>query len=273
MGRPVAGMLLALTLALSGTACRQSSGQTSATTKPAEQSAELPAAVRDLQEDLHLLGLLNRLQLTPEQVNALLPAVEALQQERARREQQIQATEQELVAALTEQRALALRDQPPPGELETRVQTLQQQVESAVDGLPQALAPQAAAVRAVLTPPQLSILSGQYEAELQGQELLDWLRGLPDSSYTEEASANAEGLADPDKGMDQALLLNLFNTARAMSETDYRTSRAELAQRLAPLYGPPAEETDSLLAQTFSQPRMGQLLREKLAALGAEDSG
>ena len=101
MGRPVAGMLLALTLALSGTACRQSSGQTSAPREPAAPSAELPAAVRDLQEDLHLLGLLNRLQVTAEQINALLPAVEALQQERARREQQIQATEQELVAALT----------------------------------------------------------------------------------------------------------------------------------------------------------------------------
>lgn len=270
MSKPLGMAIFTVALLLSGLACQQSGGEIGGAAAPpaAGFSASTESStLAELAEDIRLLGLLNRLQLEAGQINDLLPLVAQLCQARERLEAENTSLRQQLVQALGEKVNLLLQDKPIPQKLEERSYSLQSQYYGAQENVQTTLTTQAAGLRQVLSEAQLAIVSGKYEAELQGGEMLDWLRTLSESDYTDEAQANAEGLADPEKGLDEDLLLNLFHTAREMTEKQYLQSRSELAERLAPLYGLSDERTNQQLAKLFSSPRMTYLLREKLKIL------
>lgn len=221
------------------------------------------AKVQALSEDLRLLQLFNRLQFTPQQIQSLLPAVDALAARRAQFDQEMAAIDQRLEAALSDERALLLADKPLTAELQKRVSALQNERSATQQRAQMELASAAAGLRKLLTAPQLAIVTGSYEATLQARELLEWLRTLSDNDFAEEAQANAEGLAVPDKGLDAQLLLNLFKTARKLSAADFARQEEELAQKLAPAYGLSETEANGRIAGAFAHPRMPGLLREK----------
>lgn len=263
-----------MALLLSGMACEQSGGQVTGGVGPLSPALLVstePPTLQELTEDIRLLGLLNRLQLDAGQINGLLPLVAQLQQERSRLEAKLTGVRQELEQALSEKVGLLLQDKPIPQELEESIYSLQSRYYGAQEDMQAALATKATALRQVLTEPQLAIVSGKYEAELQAGEMFDWLRTLAESDYADEAQVNAEGLADPEMGLDENLLLNLFNTARQMSEEEYLQSREELAARLAPLYGLSDERANQQLARIFSPPRMTYLLEQKLKVLAPSE--
>ena len=241
-------------------------------TCPPPMLAPPSAKVQQLTDDIRLLQVLNRLQFTPAQIAALLPAVDALQTQRTDFDAQIAAVDTQLETSLGGERALLMADKPITAEIQKHVSDLQSNRANLQEKAQLALAQSSAGLRKLLTAPQLAIVTGSYEAQLQGREMLEWLRTLSDNDFTEEAKANAEGLAAPDKGLDQALLLQLFNTARKMSATDFAKSEDELAQRLAPAYGLNEAEANARIAGTFGSPRMPALLREK-AQLTSQGAG
>ncbi|NLO74373.1 MAG: hypothetical protein GX100_09745 [candidate division WS1 bacterium] len=232
---------------------------------PPPMLAPPPAKIQQLTEEIRLLQLLNRMQFTAEQLTALLPVVDNLQKERGQFDEQIAALDTQLEQALTRQRELLVADKRVPADLHRRLAELQKQRAELQEQAQLALAQSGGSLRKLLTAPQLAIVTGSYEAQLQAREMLAWLRTLSDEDFTQEARANAEGLAMPEKGLTQDLLLQVFTTARKMSAPDFAKSENELTQRLAPVYGLTETEADGRLAATFASPHMPGLLREKAA--------
>ncbi len=261
----IAGALLA-----TGPACQRSIGQV----EPEEGSCpiinllpESPDLV-GLEDDIRLLAMLNRLQLTPEQIHQLLPVSEALQGQRTTAQAEVEVLQADLRTALLQKRQLLLGDRPVPEQLNQRIQRAQVLVEAAREQAAGRLGQAAKAVRALLSPEQLAIVTGRYEGSLQAQELLDWLRGLSDTEFADEAAANAEGLENPDLGFTSDALEAMFVEVRKLSAAQYEAQRATYAAKLAPLYGVTEDEENQRIAGAFSHAHMPGLLREKLQVLG-----
>ncbi len=263
--------LVVLTLLATGLACQHSVGQVTA-----EQPVSCPVVslvpdssrLLGLLDDIRLLGLLNRLQLSTEQIEKLLPVTEKLQQERAAAQAEIAALQADLEKALLQKRDLLVADKPVPADLDKQIAALQSRQQAAQEQATARLGQSAKAVRNLLSPQQADIATGRYEARLQAQELLEWLRGLSDSDFTEEANSNAQGLADPDKGFSEQILVKMFQTVRKLSAAEFEKQRETYAQQLAPLYGSSEDEEDQQIAGAFSHPHMADLLREKLKVAG-----
>jgi hypothetical protein len=224
------------------------------------------AQVQKLSDDIRLLQLIDRLQFTPEELQQLLPAVDALAAQRAQFDQAAAALDTQLESALGDERALLVADKPITDEIEKRISDLQTQRSATEQQAEQALSTSAAGLRKLLTPPQLAIVTGAYEAMLQARQELEWLRTLSDNDFSEQALGEASGLAVPEKGIDKTLLLNLFTTAHKMNPADFGKSEDEFAQKLAPAYGLSENEANGRLAATFGNAEMPALLRETAAA-------
>jgi hypothetical protein len=266
--RTVAAMIvlgLAGMLIVGNAACQPGppAEQGTAATCPAPLLAPPSAKTQQLAEDIRLLQLVNRMQFTPAQIQSILPLVDALAVKRAQFDQEAAAVDQRLESALGDERALLMADKPITAEVQKQVNTLQSERVATQQRAQTEIAQGAAALRKVFTAPQLAIVTGSYEAQLQARELLEWLRTLADNDFSEEAQANAEGLAVPEKGLDTQLLLNLFNTARKLSAADFARQEDELAQSLAPAYGLSEAEANGRIAGAFGSARMPALLREK----------
>jgi hypothetical protein len=266
------GLLIVIGALLAGPACQHSVGQVEDNQEeiacPTVTVAADSPLLQGLQDDVQLLGLINRLQLSAEQINRLLPLVEQLTQVRSAAQAEVAKVQEALVKALTEKRQLLLEDKPASQELERRLASLRFQLQQTQEQGVERLAAAARSLRPLFTEPQLEIVTGRYEARLQARELLDWLRGLSDSDFTEESAANAEGLADPGKGFDRETLVRLFASVRKMSAAEYEKQQGELAQKLAPLYSPGEDDENRQIAGAFAHPHMADLLREKLRILG-----
>ncbi len=263
--------LIGMVVLCTGLACQRSVGQVQAESAyPMVTVTRENAKLAGLHDDIRLLGMLNRLQLSAEQINRLLPATEKLQQQRAAAQAELVAMEGDVEKALAQKRRLLLEDKPVPEGLGQLLQTLQRNEEAAREQAASKLGTSAKAVRALFTPEQLDIVTGQYEAQLQAQELLDWLRGLSDTDFGYESAANAEGLANPDGGFTQEALVKLFQTVRKLSVADYEKERNDYAKQLSPLYGASEDEENLQIAGAFSHPHMADLLRGKLKVIGDE---
>ena len=263
-------VLIGVALLLAGPACQRGAGQIEEGMAlcPALTLAPDNAAVRGLQDDIGLLGMLNRLQLSEDQINKLLPVVEKLQQQRQAAQGQVAAILSDLEKALTQKRQLLVEDKPVGEDLEKQVSTLQNLQAAAQEHAMTELGNSAKGVRGLLSPEQLEIVTGRYEARLQAQELLEWLRGLADDDFSEEAKSNAEGLADPDRGFTEETLLKLFEAARKLSAADFEKQGETYTKQLAPLYSATEAEENQQIAGSFSHPHMADLLREKLKVIG-----
>ena len=273
-------ILLGASVVLAGMACGRGIAQPPAAPAPGGAAAEAAPAcpavsvapdntrLVGLQDDVRLLGMLNRLQLNADQINKLIPAAEKLAKQRTDAQAEITVLQGGLEKLLAQKRDLLLADKPVPDDLENQIDTAQSHQEAAQQEADDQLARSAQALRSLLTPDQLDIVGGRYEARLQARELLDWLRGLSDNDFSEEGNSNAEGLADPAKGFSKETLAKLFAAVRKLTPADYEKQRDDYANKLAPLYGASDAEQDQQIAGAFSHPHMADLLQEKLKVRG-----
>ncbi|MGE5532462.1 MAG: hypothetical protein ACM3VW_10135 [Bacteroidota bacterium] len=241
--------------------CQPAAGS-AATGAPTMSEADQAAA--ELSEDIDLLYTLNRLDLKPAQVQPLLALVEQVQQEKMKLEPQRQAALAQLVLVLRDKRALLIADKDVPADLDRKVQEARAKADGVEEEISSANAKFIPELRKVLTPDQMSIITGGDEARSQAEELLQWIRELPAADYTDEAKANAEELAEPDLNLPASAIMKIFDQAKkAASAADYAKIKSSLIDKLVPLYMPMPEAADDALLQFFSSRRLPVILKER----------
>lgn len=232
--------------------------------------SEADAMLDGLNQDIQLLYTLNRLDLQGAQITQLLGIMEQMSAEALKLEDKRQAALAQLIPLLREKRSLLLQDQTPTDELEGKIRDAQDRLDDLSNGMVEARGKFADTLRKVLSPAQVAIVTGADEANAQAEELLDWIRELPDAEYADEAKANANELADPDDGLPADAILKLFNEARKLSAADYAKSKAGIVAKLAKLYMPMPEAANDALITWFGNPRLRDVMKERLEKLGGK---
>lgn len=266
MVRPQRWLTFVACLGLGSVWCSLATGQ--AGTCPGASPAEMMCG--DLQQDIEVLDVVNRLDLKATQFPSLLQLHAGLQQELEKISPKREALYSQLVPLLREKRTQLLQDKAPGVDLEKRITTLLAQIEAMGDDLQRATLSYAVEGRKSLTAAQVQILTGADEAFAQAEELLSWIRDLPATSYREEARSNAEELADPALNLSVDAVMRIFEAARKMSAAEYAKNKSGLIGKLAPLYMPLPEAADETIVQFLSSPRVGVLLREKAEKAGVK---
>ena len=236
--------------------------------------AQLSPELRDVASELDALDAeialirdMNTLQLSRQQVQQLIPAVEALQTTAMEFEQQRAALLRELRPAMHQLRDTLLRDDHPDDMLMRQIQECQNELAEVDYRFEQATAEHAEAFRQILTEPQVAIITGEEEARRQVVELLEWARELDDAAFEQEVLPYAEELAAPEIGLGEEEILDLLSLARAMDAQQYQRSEAEIRGRLTELFRPTHEMADRIIAHVFLHEAMPRVLRDKLALM------
>lgn len=224
----------------------------------------------ELQQDIEVLDIVNRLDLKATQFPGLLKLHADLQKELEKIGPKREALYSQLVPLLREKRTQLMQDKAPGADLEKRIANLLAQIEAMGDDLQRATLSYAGEARKSLTTAQVQILTGADEAFAQAEELLNWIRDLPATSYREEARSNAEELADPALNLSVDAIMKIFESARKMNAAEYAKNKAGLIGKLAPLYMPLPEAADETIVQFLSSPRVGVILLEKAEKAGVK---
>ncbi|MGD9495169.1 MAG: hypothetical protein AB7Y46_02545 [Armatimonadota bacterium] len=226
---------------------------------------EIAGELDALAAEIQLIQDLNTLQLSREQIEQLIPAVEALRQAALGAEQQRVAVLRQLRPLMQRKRDLLLADAQPPEDLEAEIAALEGQLSELGQQTDEALLGHAATFREILSDPQVSIVTGEEEARRQVVELLEWVREMDDEAFEREAPPYAEELADPDVGLGEEEILDLFTLARAMDADQYTRSAPEIQGKLIELFRPTHETADRIIVSVFLHEAMPGVLQAKLA--------
>lgn len=216
-----------------------------------------------------LIEGLNRLQLSAQQVEALIGAVRDLRDAAAPIEQERLQVLKELKPLMLEKRTLLIADEHPPALLREKIVTLEDQLRDLDQRLASALVALAPRFHEIFTDPQVSIITGAELARRQVGDLLEWVREMDDQDYAREAGPTAEELAEPEVQITEADIMKVFDAARGMSAAEYREKGAELRENLMPLYMPTEVAANHILVDFFIDPAMPKVLAEKLKAVTA----
>lgn len=222
--------------------------------------------LRALQEDIALLEEFNRLDLTREQLQALLTQVEAMHETMRQRDLLRLDILQALEALLDERRTALLNDQPPPPAVTRQIQMQTEKLEAFDRATQEELLKFAQPIKAILKPDQLDILTWVSEARLQAAEYLDWVRSMSEEDFKAEAEVNAEGLAE-NRQITKEEILDIYRTARAMDAQEYEQAKGKLADKLVPAFRDDTGSIDLVLVQRLQPERVPTVLREKLARM------
>jgi hypothetical protein len=226
----------------------------------------LEARLNDLQQDIDLLQEFNRLQLTKEQLQALVVQVDAIHETMdARKTLRVDILNQ-LQALLEEQRAALLKDQPAPPAVCRQIEMQTEKLQGFDRATDKELLGFAQPIRGILQPEQVDILTWVSEARLQAFESLDWIRTMSAEDFKTEAEVNAEGLAE-NRDITKGEILDLYRTARAMGEDEYTQAKGKLADKLVPAFRDDSTSIDLVLIQRLQPDRVPIVLKEKLAQL------
>ncbi len=273
--RRLVGRLVPLGLALVavvGISCRSQLKCVPPTTAAPPEGAPrvlAPAhgAVHDLMADIRLLEILNRLALTHQQLDRLIPLASRLQDLQARYDQRNAAVAEPMHPLLVEKRNLLIEGKSSPPQLERDIGTLEGKLAAIDEELAAAQESHLAEINSLLTESQLGVLTGAAEARRQAAELLTWFREMPESEYEDEAEATAEAFAQPELGLGPGTLNTCFNTARYLSAEQYQTVADDLIDQIAPLYGATPEAANRAILGTFANSRMLTILQDKAEAV------
>ncbi len=224
--------------------------------------------VQALSEDIRLLEQINRLQLSPTQLEQLIAFARQVSQIRRSIEPKRRELYDSLANLLRRKRQLLLMDRPVPDEIEDNLARVNAEL-TALDHLQlERVGEVAAELEKLLSPQQIAAISGEYEAMESAEKLLQWLRGLQDDEYADEADAAAEELETPEGGLTAKAIRAIFNEARAMNEQDFEAHKSDLARKLLPAYMPSRAARRQALIQLLSNRRLLPLLEDKKAAQG-----
>lgn len=233
-------------------------------TSGAVRQTEAEAAFDGLVQDIDLLYTLNRLDLQKNQLQPLSDLVARVQAEKDKLQPTRQAALAELIPALREKRALLVKDNAVPADLEERIRASQAKLDETDEAVAETAAKFVPELKKLLSPEQVAIITGADEAHAQAEELLQWVREMDAATFAEEGKANAAELADPDLKLPADVIMKIFSDARKLSDADYNKQRETFISKLSPLYMPMQEAADSALLDFFGSPRLGAILKEKL---------
>jgi len=220
-----------------------------------------------LAAQIQLIADMNTLQLERAQLEALIPAVEAVRATAAGFEQQRVAILGELQPLLEQKRDLLLADAQPPDDLGDQISAIEGQLMELDQTMDEGLTAHAQAFRGILTDAQVSIITGEEEARRQVVDLIEWVREMDDETFAREAAPYAEELADPELGLGEDEILDLLTLARAMDAEQYGRSGAEIRGRLIELFRPSHETADRIIVGVFLHAAMPAVLQGKLNAV------
>jgi hypothetical protein len=234
----------------------------------APDAGQLQAEVDDLSRDVDLLARLNQLQLSTDQVKALGQLAKRRQEAAAAGAAKRAEILTALAQALRQKRQLLLGDQPSPEALENKIAQHNTELQALSQGEKEQCKALLADLRTALTPAQLAVLTGKLEAKRNALEMLEWLRGLKDAEYEDEADGAAQELDSPDRNLPAEKIRAVLDRARKLDAAGFEKQKGALADELLPAYAlSPAAEDDALMDLIGDQ-RLGPLLEDKLAVLG-----
>jgi len=97
--------------------------------------------------------------------------------------------------------------------------------------------------------------------------MLDGFRSLTPEDFDAEIGPFAANLAADARELTAKQIEALFREARTFGDDEYAVARVKMAEQLEPAFLPVGETADWLLAQSFADPHILPLLREKAAAM------
>ncbi|MGQ9732075.1 MAG: hypothetical protein ACUVX8_12480 [Candidatus Zipacnadales bacterium] len=224
------------------------------------------AKLDQLQQDIDLLEEINRLSLTKAQLESLITQVEALHKAMQARQAGRLDILNLLQALLEEQKAALLKDEPVPPAVVRQIDTQVEKLKAYDTETDQELLRFAVPLKEILTPEQVDILTWVSEARLQALEYIEWMRTMSEEDYQAEAEVNAEALAEG-RNITKEQILDLYATARVMSDEEYTQAKDRLADMLVPALRQDAESIDLVLIRRMQPERLPIVLRERLAAM------
>jgi hypothetical protein len=230
---------------------------------PDPAAVETEQAADELAQDIELLGTLNRLDLQPAQLSPLSALALRAQEAATKLQPQRQAALLQLIPRLREKRTLLMQDQDVPDQLDTQIRQAHARLEQVDEQIATAHAALAPDARKVLTADQIAIIAGTDEARSQTEELLDWIRELPQGDFAEEAQANANELAVPEAKLSAEEIMKVFNEVRKLTAADFQAKGGQYVTKLLPLYAPPPRAVDDAIVQFVKSPRLPVLLQER----------
>jgi len=248
--------------------CSPHLGASSVAAPPGQPAPTAPyeAEVQALSADVDLLAQLNQLQLTAKQVDALLSLAtqrQSIAQGLAPKREQVCNA---LASVLRQKRQLLLGDQPVPEELEDKIAKLNTELAALTYAEVEQSKRLVDELRKVLTAAQLSALTGEYQARASAADLLDWIRGLGEDEYDEEADATAEELALPEQGFTAEQVRKILDEARGMDQGTFERNQPALIDKLLPAYVLSEAAQTQMLMDLLANPRLIPLLEDKKAA-------
>jgi len=233
---------------------------------PASTAQQLRADVEALSEDVDLLTRLTPLALTADQMRAMAALATRRQEIAAASATKRAEILSALAQALRQKRQMLLLDRGVPDDLEDKIAQLNTELQALSRVEAERAKGLLAELRKALSPTQLAILTGRLEAKRNAVELLEWLRGLSDADYREEAENTAEELDSPDRGLPANKIRAILDRARAMDEARFGREKSSLAEELLPAFAISPQAEDELLMNLLSNERLGPLLNDWLAA-------
>jgi hypothetical protein len=260
-----ATVLLAPIAVAAWLACSATADET--TGVPTETVSAPSLGLEALEADIAVLGSINQLDLTKQQAASLLEVTEQLHAASARFEKERQGFQEQLRPLLERKRALMMKDQAVPDELEKDIAGVQAQLEALDRKVVEALVPFAEKFRPILSAPQLQIVTGDYEARRQAEEWLDSLREMSPESFKDEMRPIVQEFADATIGLDQKTLTTLFTEAHNMDSKTWAKKKGDYVKRIAPLFRPAKGKDSQLIVQFFMHPRMVPVLQDKAEVL------
>lgn len=229
--------------------------------------AEKPVDIDALRSEIRSIEFINDLSPSREQIERLIDALEKVDATLQATRETRKATEAELLPLLQQRRKALIAGEDVSEEVKRGIVAL----ETRLDGEPwlgaggeSALAKE---LRGILSEDQLRIASGAGQARADALEMLDGFRSLTQEDFDAEIGPFAANLAADSKGLTANQIEALFREARTFSDDEYATARVKMAEQLEPAFLPVGETADWLLAQSFADPHILPLLREKAAAM------
>lgn len=252
---------LVATLLLVGTCCRPGGEGLSSGSPTSFDELD------DLQADIRLLDMINSLDLTTKQIDRLIPVVIRLQNLQTDYEQRKQAVTRQILPLLEQRRDALIKGTTPPRRLEQDLSRFEAKLSAVNDELWLAQEKYTTEVCKILQPAQVGVITGTEEARRRAEDLLAWFREMPAADYADESVATSEALDSPEIELDAKMLQQTFDIARSLTSAQYEVKKAELVDRIAPLYGATAEAEQRALLGVFGHWRVVEVLRDKNQAM------
>lgn len=261
----IASVLMACVV-LALTTCLVASCQPVRSSNPA--TLEARQALQDLNQQIELLDMLNRLDLTAKQIQSVQAIVAKIQADLTKIDGQRQAAIAELIPLLRDKKTALLQDKDASADIEKKIRDTQAKLDELDDQQQSALTKYGTEFRASLSAAQIDILTGADQAKTQAEELLTWIRGLSDADFAEEGKSNAAELAEPGLELGTGAIMKVFTDIRKMSEAEWTKNKAAVIGKMAPLFMPLKEAADDAVVGFFAAPQMPGLLQERAVAMG-----